>query len=499
MPDATPKPITDVAVRMYRLGTGDCFVLKFLSGDEVVFKTMIDCGCWGRKYAEIRPFVEQLIADVDKKVDLLIVTHEHMDHVRGFAAAKADFKSDFEADRVWMAWTEKDGDPVVEEWKKDYGQKKIALARAAEQLKKVVASPEFRPQFSKSHNGREMLGMRRSFSRELSGFSELHVGKRLAAYKGSLKGMAVVKDEIAKDPVECLTPGQVMDDIPGLDGVRIYVLGPPLDYLDIKQEHGEKGESFTHNKNLEDTDLFVNAALQFGGALPASAANGDRPSTPEPPFHRSYAEPNGGAMEAAYQQDAWRRIDYDWLFSSGHFALRMNSLTNNLSLALAIELKDSGKVLLFPGDAEFGSWKSWQALSWKIGDKTIKTKDLLSRVVFYKVAHHLSHNGTAKSVGLNQMTSPDLVAMATLDYNEISEGWKSTMPNRQLIRQLLEQTKGRTMIMNLDDLHYDRDKQVPLADKIEEFRGKMSQAERKEFEARLTPTPKCIEYKVPVQ
>ncbi len=69
----------------------------------------------------------------------------------------------------------------------------------------------------------------------------------------------------------------------------------------------------------------------------------------------------------------------------------------------------------------------------------------------------------------------------------------------EIIRQLLEQTKGRTMIMNLDDLHYDRDKQVPLADKIEEFRGKMSQAERKEFEARLTPTPKCIEYKVPVQ
>ena len=54
----------------------------------------------------------------------------------------------------------------------------------------------------------------------------------------------------------------------------------------------------------------------------------------------------------------------------------------------------------------------------------------------------LSHNGTAKSVGLDMMTSSDLVAMATLDYSVISSTWKSIMPNRMIVKQLLEKTKA---------------------------------------------------------
>ncbi len=494
-------PITDVAVRMYRLGTGDCFVLKFLSADKVVYKALIDCGCWRRKFDDIKPFVEKLKSDVDNEVDLLVVTHEHLDHVLGFQAAKKLFTTEFKAKKVWMAWTEEDGDPTVENWKTDYGQKKFALARMAEKLKEVVASPDFEPQFAGSRGGKAMLGMRKNFSRELLRFSDLHVGGKLAAYKGSLKGMAVVKDDIAKDPVEFLKPGKLIEGLAGLDGVRIYVLGPPLDYLDVKKEHGKEGESYTHNKNLEDTDLFVHAARRFGGPLSLDGEDGEVPTKPAPAFHPSYAARGFPQTQQEYelQESAWRRIDHDWLFSSGQFALRMNSLTNNLSLVLAIEIVDSGKVLLFPGDAEFGSWKSWQSLSWTIDGKKVTTEDLLNRTVFYKVAHHLSHNGTAKSVGLDQMTHPDLVAMATLDYGVISKGWKSTMPNRQLLRQLLEQTKGRTLITSLDDLYYDLDDKVPLDEKIEEFRGKMSQAERADFDQRLTPKAKYIEYKVPVR
>ena len=98
----------------------------------------------------------------------------------------------------------------------------------------------------------------------------------------------------------------------------------------------------------------------------------------------------------------------------------------------------------------------------------------MNRVCFYKVAHHLSHNGTAKNIGLDMMTSSDLVAMATLDYNVISSGWKSTMPNRLIVKQLLEKTHGRTMIMNTDGLFFDLENQVPLAGKIDEYRQRIS-------------------------
>ena len=126
----------------------------------------------------------------------------------------------------------------------------------------------------------------------------------------------------------------------------------------------------------------------------------------------------------------------------------MNSLTNNLSLVLAIQFEESGKVMLFPGDAELGSWESWHDIEWNdsLPGEDVATEELLNNTVFYKVAHHVSHNGTAQSIGLEMMEHPDLIAMATLNYDVISNGWKTTMPNRAIVKELLERTKGRTIV-----------------------------------------------------
>jgi len=132
-------------------------------------------------------------------------------------------------------------------------------------------------------------------------------------------------------------------------------------------------------------------------------------------------------------------------------------------------------VMLFPGDAEYGSWNSWHAIPWaekgrgKKADGSPKdlTEDLLNRTVFYKVAHHLSHNGTARRKGSELMIDKDLTAMATLDYAVISESWTGTMPNQGLLQDLLTKTKGRLLVMRTDDLFFDARKTVPLGPKIE--------------------------------
>jgi hypothetical protein len=115
------------------------------------------------------------------------------------------------------------------------------------------------------------------------------------------------------------------------------------------------------------------------------------------------------------------------------------------------------------------------------------------------VAHHLSHNGTAKRKGLEMMTHPDLAAMATLDYDVIDEGWKSTMPNQGILADLLRQTKGRLMVMRTGELLYDRRNKIELQGKIDERRSEMSASERKAFKAAHTD-PKVddlyIEYTV---
>ena len=51
---------------------------------------------------------------------------------------------------------------------------------------------------------------------------------------------------------------------------------------------------------------------------------------------------------------------------AGRLALQLDSDTNNTSLVLAIELIASGRVLLFPGDAQVGNWLSWhEGIEWK--------------------------------------------------------------------------------------------------------------------------------------
>jgi hypothetical protein len=491
------QKVDSVVIHMYTMGTGDCFVLKFMKAGRVSFKMLIDCGVWSGTYDHIRDFVRTLKQDVDNHVDVLVVTHEHKDHVFGFQAAQALFTDgEFTADRIWMGWTEDDDDAQVKRWKRQHGQKKRALALAAKELKRVVGSNDFKKQFSGSRFEKNLIGMRAQFAAVLDEFADLHVNQAAGdrQYIGSMEGLRVVKDEIGtdRDQFGFLSPGDILRDQVGLEGVNIFVLGPPKLFEEVKKEHGDHEESYEHNREIDEDDLLIDAFNAMGSTAGDSLGH---------IFDSAYVTSRKEDRELYDDGEAWRRIDYDWIFSSGQLALRMNSLTNNLSLALAFEFEDNGKVMLFPGDAEFGSWKSWHDINWgQLGetafnsDKPLTTENLLNRTVFYKVAHHLSHNGTARSVGLDMMTSPELVAMATLDYDVISSGWKSTMPNQLIVKELLEKTHGRTIIMNENGLLYDRQNEIKLSDKIKEFRSNMSAAQRSAFQSAVKVEPHFIEY-----
>ena len=152
--------------------------------------------------------------------------------------------------------------------------------------------------------------MRKQFSDVLTDFANLNVS---GDYVGSLKGItAVVKEDLANNNITYYNQGDVIEDLLGLEGVRIFVLGPPKLYEDVKQEHGDEEGSFDHNQDLSDSDLFVRA-VAAGGA-----------QTVDPallPFEKSFID-KYAKLRAIYEKpkDAWRRIDDDWLFSSGSFA-----------------------------------------------------------------------------------------------------------------------------------------------------------------------------------
>jgi hypothetical protein len=151
-----------------------------------------------------------------------------------------------------------------------------------------------------------------------------------------------------------------------------------------------------------------------------------------------------------YRREAWRKIDDDWLQQAGALALYLDSFTNNSSLVLAIELVDSGKVLLFAADAQTGNWDSWKDVPWQRAG--VKTDDLLARTVFYKVGHHASHNATLVKA-FEKMNRPDLVALIPVHKKDPNitklNGWK--MPAKNLFKRLKEKTENRVLQMDNDN------------------------------------------------
>src|ERR1700745_494321 len=140
--------ITNANVRMYRTGTGDCFIVKFLAGDTEKFTMMIDGGTWSGNKAHLDRYVNDLKGFVNKHIDLLVVTHEHKDHVYLWDVCRDLLTDDFTVDRVWMGWTEDDNRKKVKQWQKDYGDKKKALAIATSRLNAVLNDSALKAQMN---------------------------------------------------------------------------------------------------------------------------------------------------------------------------------------------------------------------------------------------------------------------------------------------------------------------------------------------------------------
>jgi hypothetical protein len=431
---------------MYRIGTGDCFVLQFHRADQTVCSMLIDFGsCMGTK-ADFDRFATEIRDHVNGRIDVLVVTHEHLDHIIGFERGSDVFQT-IEIGQVWVAWTEDPTDKLAKRLKSSYGKDRQALAAAVAKMEMMVNDPNYRAMVAAEWDASARLKRQEAFVAGLQDLLFHYTGTANAAAamtSQTQRAMEYVLHKISKQtkepPFYCV-PGRQEPKVKGLDGVRFYVLGPPRDESYLKQEESSD-EVYTRKRGFADDPAFSDALHDDAAKLEKIR-----------PFEKSFSFEEKEAVKIRSEQlagrNAWRNISLDWLTSAGHLALRLDRYMNNMSLALAIELEDSGKVLLFPGDAQSGNWRSWHDddLRWTVGSgkdsQTICARDLLERTVFYKVGHHLSHNGTASRSGLELMNSDDLVAFAPLDENKISAGWGRTMPSPGVLEELIRRTKGR--------------------------------------------------------
>ena len=422
---------------MYRQGLGDSFLLTFWSDDDPVH-VLVDCGVLkgtpdaGERLTSVARNIHET---TDGHVHVLVATHEHWDHVSGFLQAQEIFDT-LEVGEVWLAWTEDPTDKL--------GQDLRQLKRSA---KRAIALAANRLGASGSENGQrvaERINGLLDFEGDPEELAAADSDFGAAGSKTTAGAMTWVKRRGKPEP-RYLMP-QTVTSVPGVDGVRVYVLGPPHDAKQIKKSDPSKAHSEVYE--LAGTMSFDRGFLAAVGALGENATSGGRPFAGRFGIPEAEAGADDFFREHYYAAgDEWRRVEDDWLGVAERLALQLDSDTNNTSLVLAFELPNDD-VLLFPGDAQVGNWLSWQLHEWNVEDgsatRTVRARDLLARTVLYKVGHHGSHNATLRELGLELMTSGSLTAMVPVDRPTAKKKhWK--MPFPALFRRLEERTRGRIM------------------------------------------------------
>ena len=431
-----------VSVRMYRLDVGDCFLLSVKRKRGRPFWMLIDCGVHMAVTGgteKIREVVQDILDTTDGRLDVVVGTHEHWDHISGFKQAEDLFRQ-FEVGEVWVAWTENEEDSFAKSLRKKRERAIRALGAAAQAM-----------QGARGDTTPEPLTGLLGFYGDTTGKNLRKAGEVLWALAGD------------GDTVKYREPGEAPIPVPNADA-RFFVLGPPRDKELIKRSAPRKSSdevyfgSYANYVEEVEAGFSASPPAPFAKkyAIPLESTRGmaffnrhywaDRlpEFVPNSEQVRMAGNDEAETRDRFEQTQGWRRIDAAWVDTATTLALKLDEDTNNTSLVLALEVGEPGKgdVLLFAADAQVGNWLSWKTVEWEnIGGRRVTGHDLLRRTILYKVGHHASHNATLQHEGLELMEAIQLALVPTSE--EMAGKVKlGTLPWPKLLDRLEEKTDG---------------------------------------------------------
>jgi hypothetical protein len=198
---------------------------------------------------------------------------------------------------------------------------------------------------------------------EARGRTELARAFRREIYANSKARNTLVNGWKGDKPLIRWLPGD--DDTiepDSLPGVEVEVLGPQLDNPYVSVGDPEKGEAYI--RLLSET-LAAEGVSPFGEA---HILNKDDAYEYFPSLHGKEPLDKEDLLEG---------------FLAGESVVK-----NNLSITLLIRYGEA--VMLFPGDTQWGGWKSMYA--------STDLEEQMSEIDLIKISHHGSHNGTPKSL-----------------------------------------------------------------------------------------------------
>ncbi len=337
----SPQSNKHVRVRMYNVGFGDCFLL-FIPTKDGERKILFDCGTHfqskgPRRAGEVAEMIVEDAKDADgvSRIDVVVGTHRHQDHVSGF---ENEVWEEVEVREVWMPWTEDEDDP---------DGRKILEKQSKKALQLTMAARRF-------------------------GLGAAVEALAVNALKNE-KAMRMLHEGFANEPERCYFPYKERDrntfKRKFLPGVTVYVLGPSRDPEVIRDMEPEDDETFKH--------------------LLESASGGD--SKRDLPFHRDWSL-TAKKFSSVAKHLALTKAEIKKLSDMAHtdafsIAVALEKAVNGTSLMLMLHIGDA--YMLFPGDAQWGTWNAaMQDEEWRA---------LMEKTTFYKVGHHGSHNATPET------------------------------------------------------------------------------------------------------
>jgi hypothetical protein len=364
-------------VRAYNVGFGDCLLLTFRYSRGRDRNVMFDFGTTkGAEHgapASMVAVAEQIKADCGGKLDVLVVSHRHSDHMSGFAGRSGDAITALDPKLIVQPWTEEpDLDTKADEPLHLVTSGHARFARDLKVMNDVAAlAVDYAAAALRTAGAGGGSEARRELLEALRFAGETNVKNHEAIVKlQSMAGRhvyAMYGDDLATDAL--------------LPGVQVDVLGPPA----VTQAPGMK--------SYADND--PNYWQRVVGSLVAVAAGGWPDGDAEPLFPD--AEPiswQDGPQEARWLVPQLDRLHAQELLS---LVRDLDGVMNNTSLILTFQVGDT--ILLFPGDAQLENW------SYALRDAPEAAANVarLAKTRLYKVGHHGSLNATPKKLLWEQL------------------------------------------------------------------------------------------------
>jgi beta-lactamase superfamily II metal-dependent hydrolase len=380
-------------VRMYNVGFGDCFLLSWPGAGRTV-KVLIDCGTHshGPGPRPIGEVVERIVEDVREsdgtpRIDVVVGTHRHQDHVSGFDSALWD---EVEVAEVWMPWTEHPIDPEARRIRETQSR---AAKRLHAEASALAADPLREP----------LLALSANSLTNARAMETLHHG-----FKGQPKRRFLPRETQSRESFEAVC----------LPGALVHVLGPSRDPDVIRDMNPPAGRSY-----LRMTEERERA--------------GEGPWLPFRPSWKIVPEQMESDPEIAHllpdrPTDLRTIHNYGELDSETRLdlAVQLEKGVNGTSLVLVFEIGRA--CLLFSGDAQWGTWR--------VALEDPEWRNLLARTSFCKVGHHGSHNATPRDL-LEGALGEGFAAMVS---TRSMSSWPD-IPRSPLMDKLAEKT-GRRVV-----------------------------------------------------